>query len=250
MKRGMGRIYRQKGCATWSIGYYVAGTDGRAREVRESSGSTKRADAVSLLRKRTGQIGSGKFIDPTVAKSTRLSDLEQLVRDNYVANRLRSAVSLRGHFKRLFDNFGDVLVSQLSTAEIDSFKAAALSRFKPATVNRSLAALKRGFKLARRAGLTINEPVIEMLREDNIRQGFLEDADFQRLRDALPDYAGSDHLPLLVRLAGWRDAFARMERGQPSRPHDPSAIRAFKEQGEPVVAAVRRVAGGDQTSPQ
>ena len=95
----------------------------------KSSGSTKRADAVSLLRKRTGQIGSGKFIDPMVARSTRLSDLEQLVRDNYVANRLRSAVSLRGHFKRLFDHFGDVLVSQLSTAEIDSFKAAALSRF-------------------------------------------------------------------------------------------------------------------------
>jgi integrase len=202
MKRGMGRIYRQKGCATWSIGYYVAGTDGRAREVRESSGSTKRADAVSLLRKRTGQIGSGKFIDPTVAKSTRLSDLEQLVRDNYVANRLRSAVSLRGHFKRLFDNFGDVLVSQLSTAEIDSFKAAALSRFKPATVNRSLAALKRGFKLARRAGLTINEPVIEMLREDNIRQGFLEDADFQRLRDALPDYLRG--AITFLYLSGWR----------------------------------------------
>ena len=202
MKRGMGRIYRQKGCATWSIGYYVAGTDGRAREVRESSGSTKRADAVSLLRKRTGQIGSGRFIDPTVAKSTRLSDLEQLVRDNYVANQLRSGVSLRGHFKRLFDNFGDVLVSQLSTAEIDSFKAAALSRFKPATVNRSLAALKRGFKLARRAGLTINEPVIEMLREDNIRQGFLEDADFQRLHDALPYYLRG--AITFLYLSGWR----------------------------------------------
>jgi integrase len=200
--RGMGRVYQQKGSARWSIGYYVQGPDGRAKEVRESSGSTKKSDAVALLRKRTGQIANGAFVEPVVQKTTRLSDLERLVTDNYRVTGLRSSVSLAGHFKRMSDQFGDVLVAQLGTAQIEAFKASALERYKPASINRSLAALKRGFKLARRSGLVVTEPVIEMLREDNARQGFLEDADFRALCDALPKQL-RDAVTFLY-LSGWR----------------------------------------------
>jgi integrase len=198
----MGRVYQQPGSARWYVGYYVQGPDGRAKEVRESSGSLKRADAVALLRKRTGQIGNGAFIEPVVQKTTKLSHLQRLVMDNYRVNGLRSSASLVGHFNRLYSHFGDVLVAQLGTAQIEAFKADALERYKPASINRSLGALKRGFKLARGARLVMNEPVIEMLREDNARQGFLEDADFRRLRDALPDYL-RDAVTFLY-LSGWR----------------------------------------------
>jgi integrase len=200
--RGMGRVYQQSGSARWWIGYYVQGPDGHAKEVRESSGSTKKSDAVALLRKRTGQIGSGAFIEPAVQKTTRLSDLERLVIDNYKVNGLRSSKSLVGHFKRLYSHFGNVLVAQMGTAQIEAFKASALERYKPASINRSLGALKRGYKLARRAGLVMTEPVIEMLREDNARQGFLEDAEFRRLRDALPEYL-RDPVTFLY-LSAWR----------------------------------------------
>jgi integrase len=204
--RGMGRVYQQKGSARWWIGYYAQGPDGRAKEVRESSGSTKKSDAVALLRKRTGQIANGSFVEPIVQKTTRLSDLARLVTDNYKVNGLRSGDSLPSHFKRLTEHFGDVLVAQLGTAQIEAFKAAMLTRqpkpYTPASINRSLAALKRGFKLGQRSGLTVTVPIIEMLREDNARQGFLEDADFRRLRDALPEYL-RDPVTFLY-LSGWR----------------------------------------------
>lgn len=69
----MGRVFQQKNSARWWIGYYAKGPDGRAKEIRESSGSTKRSDALALLRKRTGQISAGSFIEPVVQKTTRVS---------------------------------------------------------------------------------------------------------------------------------------------------------------------------------
>jgi len=73
---------------------------------------------------------------------------------------------------------------------------------KPATVNRELAALKRAFRLAKRAGLIMDVPYIPMLREANARQGFFE-----------PDQlaAAIKHLPPYLRpviqfaaVTGWR----------------------------------------------
>ena len=76
MERGMGRVYRPtrqclrckgKGCgrckagrrqiAVWTIQF-----SHRGRQYRESSGSTKRADAVRLLKKRMSEIGVGKKV--------------------------------------------------------------------------------------------------------------------------------------------------------------------------------------------
>jgi len=216
--RGMGRVFQQKNSARWWIGYYAKGPDGRAKEVRESSGSAKRSDALALLRKRTGQISAGSFIEPVVQKTTRLSDLERLVRDNYTVNGLRTATALKGHFGRLRAHFGDVLVAQLRTAQIDAFKAAALVKYKPASINRSLAALKRGLRLARRAGLVMNEPAIEMLREDNVRRGFVEHHDFQKLLDALPvDLRDPIHF---LYITGWRSGEMKSLEWGDSRPEE------------------------------
>ena len=56
-----------------------------------------------------------------------------------------------------------------------------------ATINRSLAALKRAFHLAERAGRVANRPYIPMLTENNARSGFLSHDEFLRLRGALPE---------------------------------------------------------------
>lgn len=200
--RGMGRIFLQPGSANWWLQYYIKGPDGRFKLVRESSGSTKQSDAVALLKKRTGQINAGILIEPSIAKTTRLSDLKKLVEDDYTVNDFRTASALKGNFGRLTAHFGDVVVSQITSAEIERFKAEALKRYKPASINRSLSALKRGLKLARRAGLVVNEPIIDMLREDNARQGFLDHDQFQRLRDELPSVL-RDPITFLY-LSGWR----------------------------------------------
>ncbi len=208
-QRGMGSVFKQPGSEHWWISYYVR-QEGKSKRIRESTGFLKQADAVAILKKRTGQVEAGTFVEPVIRKSVRLSDLARLVTDNYRMNGLRSIRSLPGHFKRLYDHFGDILIEGLTTARIDAFKAEAIGpserypsgRFKAASINRSLGALKRGYKLARRAGIVVTEPVIEMLPERNARQGFVEDADFRRLLAELPEYL-QDPVAFLY-LSAWR----------------------------------------------
>jgi hypothetical protein len=106
--RGLSRIFLLPWSANWWLQYYVKGAGGRAKLIRESSRSTKRSDAIALLKKRTGQIGSGSFLDPSIARTIRLSDLKKLVEDNYAVNDYRTAFALKGNFGRLTAHFGDV----------------------------------------------------------------------------------------------------------------------------------------------
>ena len=55
-----------------------------------------------------------------------------------------------------------------------------------ATINRELSTLKRMFNLAIQAGKLLAKPHIEMLDEDNIRQGFFERAQFDAVCRRLP----------------------------------------------------------------
>jgi integrase len=57
-----------------------------------------------------------------------------------------------------------------------------------ATINRSLAALKRAFALAEQAGKVARRPHFPMLREDNRRKGFFEHDAYIRLAEYLPSY--------------------------------------------------------------
>ncbi len=200
-QRGMGSLFKQPGSEHWWISYYIR-QEGKSKRIRESTHCARKADAVAILKKRTGQVEAGTFVEPVIRRSVRLSDLARLVDENYRMNSKRSIRSLPGHFNRLYDHFGDILIENLTTARIDAFKTEAIERFKPSSVNRSLGSLKRGYRLARRSGLAVTEPVIEMLREDNARQGFVEDADFRALRNELPDYL-QDPITFLY-LSAWR----------------------------------------------
>jgi integrase len=73
---------------------------------------------------------------------------------------------------------------------------------KPATVNRELAALRRAFKIAVRQKRIAVAPTIELLEENNIRQGFLEPGEFNVVCGHLPE-----HLRDFARfgyITGWR----------------------------------------------
>jgi integrase len=71
-----------------------------------------------------------------------------------------------------------------------------------ATINREMAALKRAFRLAHRAGRVAAIPYIDMLDEDNARKGFFEPDQLATLLTHLPEY-----LRPVFRVAyitGWR----------------------------------------------
>ena len=80
---------------------------------------------------------------------------------------------------------------------------------KPASVNRELAAPRRTFGLAIRAGKLASRPHIALLTEDDAREGFLEPADFAVLRAHLPDRLAD--AATFAYLTGWRKhAVARL----------------------------------------
>src|SRR5687768_5690951 len=62
----------------------------RGRKIRESSGSPRRADAVKLLRRRLGAMGSGRLVGPD-AERTTFEELAAMLLANYHLNGRRSA---------------------------------------------------------------------------------------------------------------------------------------------------------------
>jgi len=73
---------------------------------------------------------------------------------------------------------------------------------KNATINRELSVLKRAFTLAVAAGSVATRPHVALLRENNVRRGFFERAEFEAVRRRLPgDLA--DFVTFL-HVTGWR----------------------------------------------
>ncbi len=70
------------------------------------------------------------------------------------------------------------------------------------SINRELSALKRMFKLALQSGRLKFAPYIQLLEENNARQGFVDHGVFLVLRDRLPEYL-KDPITFLY-LSGWR----------------------------------------------
>ena len=70
------------------------------------------------------------------------------------------------------------------------------------SINRELAALKRAFTLATRAGRLRSAPYIPLLEENNSRRGFIDHASFLTLREGLP--AHLKDLVTFLYLSGWR----------------------------------------------
>jgi len=71
-----------------------------------------------------------------------------------------------------------------------------------ATINRGMGGLKQAFNLARKQGRLNHELYIPKLTEDNVRQGFFEDNEFEAVVSNLPEY-----LKDFIRFAyhtGWR----------------------------------------------
>jgi integrase len=71
-----------------------------------------------------------------------------------------------------------------------------------ASINKELCALKRMFNLQLKAGRLVSKPYIEMLAENNARQGFVDHGDFLRLQEKLPGYL-KDPILFLYK-SGWR----------------------------------------------
>ncbi len=108
---------------------------------------------------------------------------------DYQNNGRRSLDKLERSFRPLLDVLGATTkAASIDAAAVEAYKAVRRDLAKPATINRELAALRRGFRLAVRLGRLGTRPDFSLLREDNVRRGFFEAEQFRALVKHLPDW--------------------------------------------------------------
>lgn len=210
----------------WWIRYY---RNGKRQE--ESSGSTKEAEARTLLKQREGDIAKGVPLTQTVGRIRFEEAIADLVND-YRSNGKRSLDDTERRIqKHLRPYFEGRRLASITTADVRAYVAArqrartitykaftfvardgqprhvppqrrAIAGVSNGEINRELTALKRMFTLAIQAGKLLNKPYIPMLKEQNVRTGFFEPEQFHALLRHLPG-----ELRAVVHFAyitGWR----------------------------------------------
>jgi integrase len=206
--RGTGRVlhstYRdretgeRRAAATFTIRYYDRTTSAHVTE----GGFKSEAAAERALRQRLTDQDQGKGSGRAFDRTT-FEDLAELIERDYIVNRrdtLAKVQQIFKHLKRAFGGFHAVAITQ--------DKVAAYTRRRLAEgaavgiVNREFAALKRSFRLAEHMGKVAGVPHFKLLREDNVRKGFLDRAAFEAVRDRAP--AHLQPVLTVAYLTGWR----------------------------------------------
>lgn len=169
----------------WWIKYYVPG---ESEPRYESSKSTSKNDANRLLNQRRTEIDNRQI---SSANAT-VSDLLKFYLADQRKQGRHSQKQAEGYVRLHLDPaFGKTKASAITTQIIDRFiERKQVSGYANATINRWLEALRRAYTLGKSAlpPVVYTAPKIEMLDQDNVREGFLEHEQYVLLRGELLDH--------------------------------------------------------------
>jgi integrase len=184
--------------------YYIRYYDVRGRRRLETTKSTDPVDAEKMLRKRLSAKDAGVSPDAAIGKLTLKEATDDLINDYKVNGRRTTSDVGRKVEMHLLPYFGERRrMTSITTADIRAFSAARQEAgASNAEINRELAALRRAFRLAVRAGRLVQYPHVPMLKENNVRKGFLDADEIKAICEALPE-----PLRPIVKFAnatGWR----------------------------------------------
>jgi integrase len=171
--------------------------------MRESARSDKEGDAKTLLKRREGAIANGEPVSPKIGRVTFREAASDVVND-YKVNGKRSLADLQRRIdKHLTPYFGNRRLADITTSHVRAFIADRLkAKASAGEINRELTALKRMFTLAVQAGKMLHKPYIPMLKENNVRKGFLESEQFRGIVVHLPDALRA--VAKFAHITGWR----------------------------------------------
>ena len=145
--------------------------------------AVQRLMAQDLLTERLGQVSRGELVTRE-RRPARVQDLFLALEEHTKVNRRKSLKDLRGRWRHLRPVFAFVFAAKLTTDSITRYARLRQEEGAAnATINRELAVLRRALNLGRRSTPPkVREvPYIPMLKEDNVRRGFVEDGEFSRL---------------------------------------------------------------------
>jgi integrase len=179
--RGDGRVFKRG--PVWWIAYSSNG-----QESRESSRSPRRSEARMLLTQRLAQRDQGT-LPSAGSRTVRLSTLlEALVTDLALRN-VASLRHIQSHLAHVTAFCGTMRAQDVTETVIDRFvQAQRAAGAAPASVNRRTGLLGQALKLGYRRQQVLRVPHIRRLPVDNVREGFFEAADLDRLLPHLPPY--------------------------------------------------------------
>lgn len=193
----VGCIYR-RGKTYW-VKYYRHG-----KQFAESTHSDKLEVAKRILKTREGEIAEGKM--PGICFDRICFD--ELMDDyltDYRINGKKTVLKAEQCANLLLKEFEGLRAPEINTSCINRYIEKRRGEdVANATINRELSALKRAFNLAAKCTppKVAHVPYIPMLKENNVRKGFIEHEDYLALRGELPDHLK----PVLAfaYLSGWR----------------------------------------------
>jgi integrase len=185
--RGTGRIFKRKGTVKLWVQYYDHG-----EPIRVSAGTDDPKKAEKFLRKKIGAIANGIQED---SRSLRYESIRDAVVEDYVVGKKKSLRHDRKGqpyleaVRRLDDFFEARRVVEIDADLMRRFQHEMQAQgYANASVNRSMALLRKMFTLARRDGKIRNLPFFPMLPESKPRQGTLPREKYAALLAELPDY--------------------------------------------------------------
>jgi integrase len=199
---GEGGLFKMRGSENWYAQFYQDG-----RQIRVSTRTTVKEEATATLRKLMGDRDNG-LAPVTDTRKLRYADLRQALIDSYVAQGNKSLKSKAdgseyvagltaldeffGFKSEIVDGKQVVKDRGASVAQITTDAARRFVRQRRedgtgnAAINRSLAALRRMLRIAKRDKKIHDVPYIEFQKEPPARKGFLERKDFDKLVKLLP----------------------------------------------------------------
>ena len=201
---GEGGLIKLKNCRYWYAQYYQDG-----RQIRVSTKTDVKAEAIQTLRKVMGDRDNG-LAPVTDMRRLRYADLRSALIDSYVAQGNKSLKEKADGSETIagltaLDEFfgfknevvdGKVTVTNkgISVAQMTTDAARRFVRERKsestgnAAINRSLAALRRMLRIAKRDKKIHDVPFIEFQKEPPARTGFLTLEKFAELIKLLPSH--------------------------------------------------------------
>jgi len=233
----MHHLYRQKGSDNWRVRFTLEGT-----RVNESTGTALLSEAKAYLERKRTEIRDGLHAPHAGQATVSEICLSKLSSDR--VNGLDSYSTVEGRWRlHLEPLLGGVRAVHINADVLGGYIAHRQGEnASNATINRELALLRSAFSLARKSGVLKVSPWFPMLREDNVRTGFLRDEDYPGLASACSlEGIWMRGIFEIANAYGWRSDSIRSLRVRQVDFEDGSIRLDDTKNGEPVEAKMTSV---------